>query len=284
MLIIQLDVRNCVDSCRKATVHDLKQEWDMRKKLGRIVILSHVLFYVGIGMMIYLYFVEDNSPLWLVSIIFMVTGIIGGVIPDSMINVGIEGISISSVRWTMILKYIVFMGLNLFLNRFFTLTSIVVEIIFVVDSFFAVKLAKETNATQIQMKDYKKMVDRFDTTKIERIFKFVAANIFFVLLFLSVHENIMEFVVMMVINIAVYFYTLEKILKNLENVGKKEIRICRMFLWILEAIIIFSVYCRLRMVTIGLLSTYYMVVTDITMERKTSLVKLGKTRKLLTKN
>lgn len=256
----------------------------MRKKLGRIVILSHVLFYVGIGMMIYLYFVEDNSPLWLVSIIFMVTGIIGGVIPDSMINVGIEGISISSVRWTMILKYIVFMGLNLFLNRFFTLTSIVVEIIFVVDSFFAVKLAKETNATQIQMKDYKKMVDRFDTTKIERIFKFVAANIFFVLLFLSVHENIMEFVVMMVINIAVYFYTLEKILKNLENVGKKEIRICRMFLWILEAIIIFSVYCRLRMVTIGLLSTYYMVVTDITMERKTSLVKLGKTRKLLTKN
>lgn len=138
-------------------------------------------------------------------------------------------------------------------------------------------LAKETNATQIQMKDYKKMVDRFETTKIEGIFKYVVANIFFVLFFLSVHENIMEFVVMMVINIAVYFYTLEKILKNLENVGKKEIRICRMFLWILEAIIIFSVYCGLRMVTIGLLGTYYMVVTDITMERKTSLVKLRKT-------
>lgn len=249
----------------------------MYKKLGWIVVLAHVLFYMGIGMMIYLYFIEDNSPLWLGGILFVVAGILGSAIPDSMINVGIEGISISATRWTMILKYIVFMGLNLFLTRFFVLISVAVAIIFAVDSFFAIKLAKETNATQILTKDFKKMLDKFDAKKIERIFKYVIANIFFVLIFLSMHENIIEFIIMMIINIAVYFFTLEKILKNLENVRKKEIRILRICLWILEVIIIFSVYCGLRMVTIGLLSTYYMVVTDITMERKTSVIKIRKT-------
>lgn len=132
----------------------------MHRKLGWIVGLAHALFYIGIGMMIYLYFIDNNSPLWFGSILLVIVGIIGSAIPDSMINIGIEGINIQAVRWTMTLKYIVFMGVNLFLTKFFWVTSIGVILIFGVDSLLEMKLADEFSNYKKQRREA--MVSRDD--------------------------------------------------------------------------------------------------------------------------
>lgn len=88
----------------------------MNKNITVVVLLSNLLYYVGIFFAVYLFLVDDNTPRWLLVIACIILGIVGSAIPDAMINVGIEKISIKRVRIGLLLKYFNFLICFTFLN------------------------------------------------------------------------------------------------------------------------------------------------------------------------
>lgn len=70
---------------------------EMNKNITTVVLWANLLFYIGIFGSVYLFLIDDNTPMWMLTILCIVVGIIGSAIPDSMINVGIEEIAMCAL-------------------------------------------------------------------------------------------------------------------------------------------------------------------------------------------
>lgn len=245
----------------------------MNKKLHSVYIISNVFFYMGICIMIYLYTVNDNTPKWLAGEILVILGIIGSSISDMMINVGISGISgisIGLVRCTFLIKYIIFCVVVALLNRYFTQVVIISMILFIVDFIFECILVKQIKASSVSIEIFVEKVKQFDTSAFDKVAKYLIANIIGVLILADTYEYISGYIIAVLACIVIHLYTSEKIIMHIHNEKSWKVRFV---LWVIEMLSIAFGLLNYRIITCSLLGLYCMVVVDLSVPKKTSLIR-----------
>ena len=242
----------------------------MNKKLHSVYIISNVFFYMGICIMIYLCTVNDNTPKWLAGEILVILGIIGSSISDMMINVGISGISIGLVRCTFLIKYIIFCVVVALLNRYFTQVVIISMILFIVDFIFECILVKQIKACSVSIEIFVEKVKQFDTLAFDKVAKYLIANIIGVLILADTYEYISGYIIAALACIVIHLYTSEKIIMHIHNEKSWKVRFV---LWVIEMLSIAFGLLNYRIITCSLLGLYCMVVVDLLVPKKTSLIR-----------
>ena len=242
----------------------------MNKKLHSVYIISNVFFYMGICIMIYLYTVNDNTPKWLAGEILVILGIIGSSISDMMINVGISGISIGLVRCTFLIKYIIFCVVVALLNRYFTQVVIISMILFIVDFIFECILVKQIKASSVSIEIFVEKVKQFDTSAFDKVAKYLIANIIGVLILADTYEYISGYIIAALVCIVIHLYTSEKIIMHIHNEKSWKVTFV---LWVIELLSIAFGLLNYRIITCSLLGLYCMAVVDLSVPKKTSLIR-----------
>lgn len=242
----------------------------MHNKLHLVYIVSNIIFYLGICIIIYLYLVDDNTPKWLGGEILIILGIIGSAIPDMMINVGISGISISLARYAVLIKYIIFCMVITLLNHYFKSVLIISMILFILDFIFEYVLVKQIKDSSISIEAFIEKVKNYDTSAFDKIAKYLVINIIGVLILTDIYENIFGFIIATIICIVIHLYTSEKIIIHIHNENLWKIRI---LLWVIEILSIAFGLLNYRIITCSLFGLYNMVIVDLLIPKKTSIIR-----------
>lgn len=241
----------------------------MNNKLHSLYIISNIIFYIGIITIIYLYVIDDNTAKWLGAEVLVIFGILGSSISDMMINVGISGISLNLVRYTLLIKYIVFCIVVTLLDNYFKPIFIISMILFVLDFTFEYILIKQIKGTSTSIETFIEKVKQYDTLAVDRVIKYIAINTIGVLILANTYENIFGFIIAAIICIIIHLYTSEKIVTYIHD---KKLWKIRFVLWSIEILTIVFGFLNYRIITCSLFGLYYMVITDLLIPKKTSII------------
>lgn len=243
----------------------------MGKNITVVILLSNLLFYIGIFGAVYLFLMDDNTPKWLLAILCVVVGIIGSAIPDAMINVGIEQINVNLVRISMLLKYFSFLICSTFLDIITIPVIIGISLLLVGDLVMESLLLREIFGKNISITAFMERSKKLDTSPLEGTIKYLVCNILAVILFLNIHENVIEGVAMLILCVGLHGYISENVIKKMKFSSPKSKWKIRSVLWGLEAIMLILAYFEKSMAVCTIFGSYYTVVTDLIMRRKTSI-------------
>lgn len=251
----------------------------MKKNIAVVILLSNVIFYMGIFGAVCLFLVDDNTPKWLLAILCVVIGIIGSAIPDAMINVGIEQISIRLVRIGMLVKYFSFLICLTFLDIATIPTIIGTSLLFVGDLVVESLLLRGIFGKRISITAFMERSKKMDTSPLEGTINYLACNILAILLFLNIHENVIEGVAMLMLCVGLHGYISEKVITKMNFSFPKSKWKMRSVLWGLEAIMMIFAYFEKTMTVCIVFGSYYTIVTDLILQRKTSIFVSSKSRR-----
>lgn len=243
----------------------------MNKNMAFIVLISNLLFYIGIFLSIYLFGIDDNTYKWLIAILCIVVGMIGSAIPDAMINLGIREISIGLVQSGLIIKYLIFFICFTFLSILTIQTIIGVSVLFAVDLLVEILLLKQIYGKHIEVQIFITKLRAFDTSPIDSVLKYFLFNILGILLFVNIHENLVECILMLIVCVFLHIYTSEKIIEKIDLEFAKNRWKIRGVLWCLEVIMLILAYFDKTMVVYAVFANYYTIATDLIMQRRTSI-------------
>lgn len=242
----------------------------MNRNITIIVLLSNLLFYIGIFCAV-LFLADDNSLKWLFVILCVVIGMIGSAIPKSMINAGIVGLNVNIVRMSILIKYFILIACVTLFDFAETATIIGICILFAADLFAGYLLLKSIYSKHITIKAYMESIKNYDTAPVNGIVKYLFFNILCILLFSCIHENIIEVTIMLIVCISVHLFASEKIIKKMSpESGLSRYKI-RVVLWCFESIMIILAYFDFNMAVYIIFSVYYTIAADLLMQYKTSI-------------
>lgn len=243
------------------------------KKMDFCLLISNIIFYIGIFIVDYLYIIDNNTFMWLIAEGLTIVGIIGiCTIPDMMINNGIENISIRLVRYTIIIKYILFIILYSLLDNFFVQVNIVMILGLVIDVVLEYFLLKQIRNTNVDIYDFIRFVKQIDTActdSVMKIFFFYAVGfIFYFNMNGSAVERIAGFVGCFILHV----YVSESIIKKIRQVLKVKLYKIRLLIWALFLMTVLCVNLKYEMIVYSLIGTYWMIIVDLLQDKKTSLI------------
>lgn len=243
----------------------------MNKNLAFIVLISNFLFYIGIFGVIYLFGAEDNTYKWLIAILCIVVGMVGSAIPDAMINLGMGEISLGLVRGSLIIKYVIFLICFTFLSILTIPTIMGILVLLIVDLLVEILLLKQIYNKHVTAQIFITKLRAFDTSAIDSVFKYFLFQIFGIFLFLNIHENFIECILMLIVCVLLHIYTSEKLLGKINfEITNTRWKI-RCVLWCLEVLMLILAYFEKTLVVSAVFANYYTIATDLIMPRRTSL-------------
>lgn len=232
--------------------------------------VTNILYYIGIVAFVCLYSVDDNTILWLIAEGMIVLGLLGAVIPDMMINIGIDGISVNLVRKIILIKYLVFCIIHSCLDKYFIITIIIILISFLGDMFLERQLFKEFDKECVSVDTFVEKMNSFDTSRVDGVKKYFVIYVFDILLYLNIHETNYEFFSMLIISLVIHGIVSERIIKQMKYGSINRIRVV---MWSVFGITILCASLNYKMITYSLVGTYVMIVMDILQEKNTSLIR-----------
>ena len=156
------------------------------------------------------------------------------------------------------------------LNRYFTQVVIISMILFIVDFIFECILVKQIKASSVSIEIFVEKVKQFDTSAFDKVAKYLIANIIGVLILADTYEYISGYIIAVLACIVIHLYTSEKIIMHIHNEKSWKVRFV---LWVIEMLSIAFGLLNYRIITCSLLGLYCMVVVDLSVPKKTSLIR-----------
>lgn len=244
----------------------------MNKNVAVIILVSNVIFYFGILGTVYLFLLDDNTIKWLIALSCIIIGIIGSAIPDAMINVGIEQISVRLVRIELLIKYFVFFSCFSFLDIATIPTMAGMSIFLIGDLFVEIPLLKKLYDQNISSSMLIEKLKKSDTSPVDGVIKYLICNILAILLFLNIHDTGFGIsIILLIACICLHAYISEKLIKKIKLASIKSRWRIRMVLWGLEAILLVLASFGKNIAVCAVFGSYYMIVSDLIMQRNTSI-------------
>lgn len=243
----------------------------MNKNITLAIVLSNLIFYSGIFFIVHLFFIDDNSPKSLIAILLIVAGIIGSGIPDAMINIGFEQIKISLVRYDATIKYFMFVVFITFLDSYTIIVLAITGTLFIADLVILYFIFNNIYYKNITIEMFIERLKNFDTSQLDKIIKYLWINNFAIIFFMGIHLNFTETTIMLIICIIVHFFVSEIVIKDMKFERKINNWKIRILLWGIEICMLLLAYNDKNIAVYILFAEYYVLVTDLVMERKTSI-------------
>lgn len=248
----------------------------MKLKIESVYIILTTLFYIGICLTFFLFLTNDESILWIFAEAFCVLGMLGIVIPDTVINLELCDVSIAAERGMMVLKLAIFCLVFSLLNKFCFFVEISTAILAVVDLFLERYIVKKISSANISVSYYIEELQKFDTSLVDGIIKYFVVYGIGIILFLNIQANIyVSIVCMMVLTILQYFVS-NQIVSSMNYDSKNKLKFC---LWIIFALTLVVASLNFEMVTCLMIGIYVMISIDSLQPKKTSLIKCKKENK-----
>lgn len=240
----------------------------MKSKIENIYLFLNCMFFSGILFSVYLYFQENNTTSWIIAEGMIVLGILGAVIPETIINTNMGAISISVLRGTIFNKYIIFCMVLWGMGKFMTLTMLSIALVFLVDMFLEIRLFAQIKSIGISIEQYIEKLKSFDTSVESKMLKCYECYALGILLYLFIHSNVYETIIMLLINIIIQTIVSARLNLMLKCTGKWRIHI---LLWVIFGLTIFVASLNFRIITYSLVGLYVMISSDSISIKRTSL-------------
>ena len=165
----------------------------MKKGLGIIYLSFSVLFYLGIVCVLYLYRIDDNTYKWMMAEAMVFFGILISVaIPDMLISIDVDTVSISASRAAIINKYLVFCIVFTLTNKFFWGVTVLVGISMLIGLVIESMLLSQILSADISIRQFTERLNAVDTSVVDGVLKYYGIYILGIVFYLNLHSNIYE--------------------------------------------------------------------------------------------
>lgn len=244
----------------------------MKKGLGIIYFCFSVLFYLGIVCVLYLYRIDDNTYKWMIAEAMVFFGILISVaIPDMLISIDVDTVSISASRAAIINKYLVFCIAFTLTNKFFWGVTVLVGISMLIGLVIESMLFSQILSADISIRQFTERLNAVDTSVVDGVLKYYGIYILGIVFYLNLHSNIYEQVIMLAIMIAIHSIVVTKVVEPVKCNAKWKIKLVLWLIFLVTAIVASFDY---DMVVYSFIGTYVMISRDLLQSKKTSLFKV----------
>lgn len=246
----------------------------MKMKMSIITMLMSILFYLGVVAVVYLYFIDDNSYRWMIAFMLIIVGIIGYAIPEAIINVGADGISSVELRIGVGIKYVIFAITYIFLDKAYNETVVIILILCVISIILDIILWRRIEKTEITTYEFLNLAEKIDLSVLEKNKKYIYIYMIGPLLFHSFHDFFVGVIVTGLGSCVLHLCMSEKIIKAIPEFSDNKRKKARIYMWLMHFLVLLISYLDYNILVYFYLGTYYAMVTDWMVGRKTTLVKL----------
>lgn len=245
-----------------------------RKCLSDIVVFANFMFYGGIILTFYLFTLDNNTPLWAIAYVFIITGLIAACVPEIMINTGYDGISKRLVCADLFAKAIMVVSIFQFLTKtnlmFFGITA---ALIATIDLLLAYTIKKQIRNVNLTFKAFTGEVMAINIEITKRTQKFTIYNVINLGCFFGFANNERDLILFFAaaLSIIVHLLLSEKIIKEIVQYKSIKTYRLRCALWTIHIASMFAYLFNFSVVAYLFLGLYFMLVMDVAVDKKTTM-------------
>lgn len=246
----------------------------------KLHIIVNLVFYLGIVWTFNLFFKEDNSAVWLVVYLLVIASVLCSAIPDMLINMGVKGIKKSVVRCTAIFKGGMFVFIYTIMNYDNWVYIVAIAgIITVADVPVEMILGKQLRNVNVTVREIISRLDSFGDNGAEKLGKYLCYNILNIGLFINMQESTIETIIFAGLCLAIHYYLSEKLLLVIKQNRQVKVGKTRLIMWLIHCIIMVCSVLEIDSLCYILMGLYWMVITDIAIEKETAVIKINDEQK-----